>query len=237
MDEFTNEDFIDFINNFNNFYDEITEISKNTRGQSLINNDFKMYSLDDMCWNSKLLENNTPKTTDALFYKVNNNFLSLYLIEFKFHNLDNPNCKDLFDSIVDDVYSNNKYKCLNDKFKYQLNRIKRYYADDVEYTLILKPIESINIVLPALYKEYCRDNDLIQKDIKTFLNNVEKRVFVFVSDYSPKGKSNLQRHRLQSMGNSLNQHYQRLEDGQIIDYYKIYSRDNWDYFLEYEELI
>ena len=238
MKEFTNEDFINFIESYIKFYDEITEISKNTRGHSLINNNFKMYSLDEMCWDCKLLESNLPKTTDALYYKINeDNSLVLYLIEFKFHNLDNPNCKDLFNSIVDELYSNKSYKCLSDKFKGKLNKIKRYYADDVEYALILKPIESINIVIPALYKQYCLDNDIKEKNIKSFLDNVEKMVFVFVSDYSPKGKRNIERHRLQSMGSNLNNHYQRLENGKIIDYHKIYSRDNWDYFLEYEELI
>lgn len=239
MKKFTNDDFIEFITSFHNFHDEISEISKNTRGQPLIDNDFKMYSLDDMCWDCKLLEDNTPKTTDALFYKLNDNKLTLYLVEFKFHNLNNPNCRDLFRAIVDDIYdsSNKKYKCLSDKFKSQLNKIKRYYADDIEYSLILKPIESINIVIPSLYKEYCMENNIEEKDIRSFLNNIEKKVFVFVSDYSPGGKRNIQRHRLEPMASGLNSHFQRLVNGEIIDYHKIYSRDNWEYFLEYEELI
>lgn len=235
---FSNNDFIKFLESFTDFYEDISEISKNIRGESLIKNDFKMYSLDEMCWDCKLLEENIPKTTDALFYKLNDdNSFTLYLIEFKFHNLDNPSHKVLLDAIVEDIYSDKKYKCLNDTFKSQLNKVRRYYADDVEYSLILKPIESINIVIPALYKQYCKENNIEEKDIKTFLNKVEKRIFVFVSDYSPKGKKNINKSRSQSLGSGLNLHYQRLERGNVIDYHKIYPRESWNYFLEYEGLI
>ena len=82
MDDLTNNEFIRFIKSHEQFYKSITEISMNNSDEPLIENDFKMYSLDEMCWECKLLEN-TPKTTDALFYKQHNDGkLSLYLIEF-----------------------------------------------------------------------------------------------------------------------------------------------------------
>ena len=254
MDEFTNEDFIKFIKSFigeiyidkyfrkHKLFDEITEISRKDGGDRtpLIEREFKMFSLDDMCHACELLKGNTPKTTDALFYRQNEDeTLSLYFIEFKYHNLDTPDLKNTFEVIVDDIYPDydKKYKCLSKGYKKQLNKIKKYYGDEVEHKLILKPIESINVVIPALYEEYCQKEDKTPKDIKTYLNNVEKRVFIFVSDYSPGGKENLSRDRGETSGDKINMYYERLKQGNLIDYYKIYHRDKWDYFIKEEQLV
>jgi len=119
MDELTNKEFIKFIESHEKFHKSITEISKNKFGESLIENDFEMYSLDEMCWDCNLLEN-TPKTTDALYYKQHNDGkLSLYLIEFKFHNFNDPNAKEMLKLISNDVNndSENKYKCFPNHYK------------------------------------------------------------------------------------------------------------------------
>lgn len=254
MSKFTADDFIEFLDSFkgkvytddyfrkHNLFDDITEISRKDGGnrEPLIEREFKMFSLDDMCHACRLLKSNTPKTTDALFYRKNDDeSLSLYLIEFKYHNLDNIDLKNAFKIIVDDIYPDydRKYKCLSENYKKQLNKIKQYYGDDVEHSLILKPIESINIVIPALYKEYCQRNDETLKDIKTYLNNVEKRVFVFVSDYSPEGKDNYSKNRGQTSGDNVNMYYERLKQGNLIDYYKIYHRNDWDDFIKEEQLV
>lgn len=255
MDEFTNDDFIKFIKSFigeiyideyfrkHKLFDEITEISRKEGGnrEPLIEKDFKMFSLDDMCHACKLLESNPPKTTDAIFYRKNtDDTLSLYFIEFKFHNLDKPSWKNTLSSIVDEINAStnkNKFKCLSKDYKWQLTKINQYYGDEVEHKFILKPIESIEIVVPQLYEEYCQKNDESQKDIKSYLNNVDKRVFVFVSDYSPEGKENISKDRGQTSGDRINMFYERLKQGNLIDYYKIYHRDDWDNFIKDEQLV
>ena len=252
MAEFTDKDFITFIKSFRDeiytddyfrkhkLFDEITELSRKDGGDRapLIEREFKMFSLDDMCHACKLLKSNTPKTTDALFYRPNNDdSLSLYFIEFKFHNLDNPQLKDTFNEIVYNITNKKKYKCVSKSYKDNLSKINQYYGDEVEHKLILKPIESINVVVPALYEEYCNENDYPKKDIKTYLNNVEKRFFVFVSDYSPEGKGNISKDRGQTSGDKLNMFYERLKQGNLIDYYKIYHRDDWDDFIKEEQLV
>ena len=255
MDEFSDNDFKRFLESFrdeiytddffrkHNLFDEITEISRKDGGkrEPLIEREFKMFSLDDMCHACKLLKGNTPKTTDALFYRQNkDDSLSIYFIEFKYHNLDNPDWKDTLETIVDEINASNnknKFKCLSEEYKYQLTKINQYYGDEVEHKLILKPIESIEVVVPALYEEYCQKKDESQKDIKTYLKNVEKRVFVFVSDYSPSGKRNSSKNRNLTSGDKLNMYYERLKQGNIIDYYKIYNRDDWDDFIKEEQLV
>lgn len=241
MDELNNKEFKNFIKSHEKFYKDITEISTSDFGEPLIQSDFKMYSLDEMCWDCKLLEENTPKTTDALFYKENlEGKLTLYLIEFKFHNFNDPNAKDLLMIMAKDVNDSNlkdKYKCLSPKFKKNLRKINNYYGDEVEFSLILKPIESLTVVIPALYEQYCIDNDLPIKDIKSFLSSVEKKLIVFVSHYDDKRKHNMSKQRVQTMDVGVESNYRRLEKGNIIDYHKIYPSFKFSYFLSYERLI
>ena len=235
MDVLTNKEFINFIKSHEKFYEDITEISKNNSGKPLIENDFKMYSLDEMCWDCELLEEYTPKTTDALFFKesLDGNF-TIYIIEFKFHNFNKPNAKDMLKIMENDV---KKSDCASDKFKNNFRKIKNYYGDEVEFSLILKPIESLSVVIPALYEQYCLDNDMPQKDIRTFLDNVKKKLIVFISHYDDKRKHDKSKQRVQTMGVSVENNYRRLKKGNIIDYYEIYPSFKFSYFLSYERLI
>ena len=235
MESLSNKEFINFIKSHEKFYEDITEISMSDFGKPLIENDFKMYSLDEMCWDCELLEEDTPKTTDALWYKESlDGKLTLYIIEFKFHNFNNPNAKDMLEIMTNDV---NEYDCVSDKFKKNLNKIKNYYGDEVEFSLILKPIESLSIVIPMLYEQYCMDNDLPIKDIRTFLDNIEKKLIVFISHYDEKRNHNKSKQRVQTMDVSVEKNYRRLEMGNIIDYHKIYPSFKFSYFLSYERLI
>lgn len=241
MDPLTNKEFKEFIKSYEKFYKDITEISMSDFGESLIENDFKMYSLDEMCWDCKLLEEDTPKTTDALWFKESlDGKITLYIIEFKFHNFNNPNVKDMLEIMAKDVNDSeleDKYKCLSDKFKNNLRKIKNYYGDEVEFSLILKPIESLSIVIPTLYEQYCIDNGIPQKDIRSFLDNIEKRLIVFVSHYDDNKKHNKSKQRVQTMDVGVENNYRRLEKGNIIDYHMIYPSFKFSYFLSYERLV
>ena len=235
MDVLTNKEFINFIKSHEKFYEDITEISKNNSGKPLIENDFKMYSLDEMCWDCELLEGYTPKTTDALFFKESlDGKFTLYIIEFKFHNFNKPNAKHMLKIMHNNV---KKSDCASDKFKNNFRKIKNYYGDKVEFSLILKPIESLSVVIPALYEQYCIDNDIPQKDIRTFLDNVKKKLIVFISHYDEKRKHNKSKQRVQTMGVGVENNYRRLKKGKIIDYYEIYPSFKFSYFLSYERLI
>ena len=107
----------------------------------------------------------------------------------------------------------------------------------IEFGLILKPIESLSVVLPALYEQYCIDNDIPQKDIRKFLENVKKKLIVFISHYDDKKKHNKSKQRVQTMDVGLENNYARLEMGNIIDYHMIYPSYKFSYFLSYERLI
>ena len=243
MKQLSNEEFIEFLESFKDderYYGSITEISKSKVGKSLIINDFEMYSFDEMCQDCKLLKNNTPKSTDALFYKFNESGnLVLYIIEFKFHDLNKPDNKLKLDALVDHVVfeRNRGSKCFNNDFYKKIISVNKTYGDDVEFSLRLKPVETIMVGLPALYEEYCSKHDLYPKDIRSYLNNIDKELFVFVSYYRQVRVENRSRNHVKSMGSILHQQYERLKFARIIDNFKIKASDQFESFLKEEHLI
>lgn len=219
------------------YLDSIKEISRKHSGkrEPLIEHNFEMYSLDDIAKGSKALKSNLPKTADAIYFKEEDGEKpSLYLIEFKFHNLDDPNAEDLLYNLVDELYADpKKFKCV-EKYKRDLNKIKKYYGDDVQHSLILKPIESVRVVIPKLYKEF--DTNLDDHEIEDYLDNIEKRLVVFVSTYNDTGKTNPEKEKMESMSTGLERHFDRLKIGRIIDDYDIYPSSDFDNFLIQENL-
>lgn len=248
MSKSDNDHFIDFIKSFDKgmhknhkFHDTITEISRRESGdrKPLVENEKKMYSLDDIAKGSKVLKENLPKTTDALCYKKDGEKLSLILIEFKFHNLDDPDAEDLLDALVDNFYAEEKkYKCLTKDDKKDLKKIKSYYGDDVTNALILKPLESLKVVIPKLYGEYCSNNPNVKKiEIEDYLKNIQKRYFIFVSTYTENGKFNRHKEELESQSTGLERYLDRLKFGKIIDHYEIWPSCDFKEFLESELLV
>ena len=197
-------DFNKFLESFNDgqhknnkYHDTIKEISRKHSGKKepLIEHSFKMYSLDDIAKGSKALKYNLPKTADAIYFKDDGENSSLYLIEFKFHNLDDPDAEDLLEMVVDDFYGDSKkFKCVPNEYKKKLKKIRNYYGDDVKHSLILKPIESVRVVIPKLYKEF--DSTLDDEEIEKYLDNINKRLVVFVSTYTDVGKANPEKEKM-----------------------------------------
>lgn len=269
--------FIKFLDEYKsnpNYYSSITEISwpKNKNGEKditkepLIENPFKMFSLDDICKDcSKFDNDNIPTTTDALWYKKEENNLTLYFIEFKWHNLDRKKDPKIMeetfltlerhDAITSDMV---------DKFK----KLYKSYADeDVSFKLRLKPFESIFIVLPSLYEDYCDNNPVDVIDLHNLLKNCEIKVFSFVSTYtkledeknkeinkgmrividqSKKSKRNKSKGRMSynrtigpkgSIGATVRKQYKRLELTSLVDFADIFEKSSFDSFLITEGLI
>ena len=234
------ESFRELTYNDNNCFDTITEISRSESGRRdpLIVCPKKMYSLDDIKDQSDILKDNPPKTADALWYKEEGDELILYLIEFKFHNLDDPDPKHTLETFVENIYEDRKnYRCINENERFKLYKVKQYYGDNVNHGLVLKPIDSITVVIPKLYEEYCNENPDVEKmDIEKYLNAIEKRYFVFVSTYTSGKNVNPEHERAESRSTNLEQFLDRLVDGKIINFYGIMPSCDFKDFLEIEEL-
>ena len=266
-----NQKFINFIKNYSKnkrFYDSVTEISrtKTFPYNPLIINDFPMYSLDDICKESPSFEEfNTPMTTDALCYKEEDGNLTLYIIEFKFFNIetsiDKSRIKKLYEKVenVNDKLisdSNLSYKDrLTEGFMKDFKKLKSHFGDTAEFALKMKPVETLDYVLPELYKEYCNfDDEEDADDFREFLKGITKKYIVFLLKESvydmkehedfinarnqgkPTHRYNRSKMRLYAKSSSLHKQLIRKKKKKIIDDYEIKSRDDFNTFLKEEGL-
>ena len=239
--------FTDFLKAFTKsnspYYDTITELSwpKDENGETDRERNplipdcwFKMLSLDDICKDCTKFDNyNLPSTTDALWYNIKDDgSLVIYFIEFKWHNL------------------NRKKEDSNS-----------CHDGNVEFKLRLKPFESLFIVLPRLFEDYCEKDNKKEfiDDLYDFLETCEIKVYSFVGNFyrkdggikaeedmseklrSSKTKSHLKRSRTigphGSIGNTIHKQYKRLELSQLIDFADVFPRSCFDAFLKTEGLI
>ena len=261
MGKLTNKDFIDFIESYKDnklFYDSVYEISKSNSNYSLIENSFKMYSLDEIVQKSGIFGENIPKTTDALWYKEDKDTgdFTLYIIEFKFYNIGvsyKTKLKTILNKFkeIDKAYKdyNMKNDFFNDNFLNFVDSVESGLSDNVHCSLKLKPIETLNHALPELYKNYCGLNDNRDADdCRDFLNNITKKFYVFLIEGSEitsnqesqiysKGKHNKSRNRAHIKGFSLHKQFIRYKRSNIIDDYKIKGRYDFSNFLKTEKLI
>lgn len=251
MDQLTNEDFVDFLDMFkDDYYCSITEISKpQDSNVSLVYNNFRMFSFDEMCKEYSIMEKNLPKTMDALHYEIDDDGnLTLYIIEFKTFNIeDTKSTYTLLEAL------HRKFKKLNNttcryeddkkfvpdaalrKFEY----IKEYFVDSIEFDLILKPIETLFVALPWLYDEYCRDNeDVVKKDFRGFLNEVNIKLVVFVNRYAPNINPDAEMWSSHYIDNKLKSVYHRLYLSNVIveDEERIFPGRRFPYFIDREHL-
>lgn len=223
------------------YYDTVSEISwpRDEYGEKIEDRDpliedcqFQMLSLDDIVKGcSKFNENNLPSTTDALWYNLKDDgTLVLYFIEFKWHDLNKTYVE------------------------------KTATDDDVLFKLRLKPFESLFLVLPTLFEEYCEKNDSDEfVYLHDFLKTCEIKVYTFVSRFyrsdggiqgeldrregprRSRTRNHLKRSRTigirSAIGNTIHKQYKRLEFSPLIDFADVYSRTCFDAFLEKEGLL
>lgn len=263
----SNEKFIEFIKSYSKnqkYYEVVAEISRSKTFpyDSLVESYFKMYSLDDICKDSKSFgKYNTPKTTDALWYKEENGKLTLYIIEFKFYNLQYSMTKKRIQTLYDQVEEiNEMFKIPKDEgeTKYLFNeyffkdfrKLKSSFGDNIEFSLKMKPIETLIYVLPELYKEYCGHDDEYDADeCREFLKKIYKKLVVFLMQgsvykdqdknkkyYNRQGKYDKSKAHATIKGTSLHKQFIRFKHAKIIDDYEIKSRFDFDKFLNQEHL-
>ena len=239
-----NDDFIKFLKNFDDsFLMPVSEISRSHSGNRdiLIHNSIEMYSLDDICKESRMLKSNLPKTTDALWYKVEDGKLTLYIIEFKFFNIDSDDSSYRYLNVIYeklkslnrpiDHYSDEKI--ISDSFLEHFVKIKDNFVDSVEVSLRLKPYETLMIALPLLFKEY--NGDI--KEFKHYLEDIDVKLYVFVNRVASNRNISAERSYIHSINNALNSQYFRLKQADLITYFSIRAAHQFSEFLRRENLI
>lgn len=251
MQNLTADEFIKFLNSFKDeYFFSITEISRAKTGneRSLITNDFKMYSLDDMCKKYEIIKNNLPKTMDAIHFQINDDKASLYLIEFKNFNMKGSySTYSQFEALYSKLLEKNEKtidedsdeKIVSDDFLKRFEYVKNHFIDSIEFDLRMKPLETILVSLPWLYDEYCKNNpEIIKKDFDKFLRSIDIHLIVFIHRYAPYINVSANRLSAHKIDNALKNQYNRLCLAGVIadDNVRILSSDMFDYFIKKEKL-
>ncbi len=242
MDKFTNKDFSDFMMSFKNkqviekdvvhkCYDTLTELSRSETDAAdpLITHSQKMYGLDWIVKASNELHNKPTKTTDALYYRVDENGnLKLHIIEFKFIGKKSQKTKlnILWGDICRKVScgkqeSFNENECFNKCFFNDFKLIRKNFKDPIDVSLQLKPFEAIFVTLPKLYKEYCQENDITEKDFKSYLSQIKKYYWIVIRNDSQSENN------LKSVTKHFNKYNKRLE-GSIFN--KARAKTNKEFY-------
>ena len=210
MSALTDREFLDFLESYKfldndtenpRYYNVITELSRSNptsgNGRPLIeNDDIKMYNLDNMKHDSKFFKGSFPKSTDAIYCKTDGegNIQTIYFIEFKGHDFTEPNAKNKVAGLRKEmdnrrnelVKGTDNKKCFKSCMFNILDDVIDEYADTLEFSLQLKPMETITMTLPILYQEYCYNNPNVEfKNIYEFLSTHDKKFYVFVRKFCP----------------------------------------------------
>lgn len=186
----------------------------------LVTSNFIMLDFDSMCKDADFypkknkIECNRPSTVDALYYRfLNVNKLELFLVEFKSFDFNWDKDRDYNASLNKVLRKLNEIE-LDDytqKGIDRLNSIRDSYGNTIEFSLRLKPYESLFVVLPKLYDEYCKKNN-ISLDEKLDLYNLFKGDSCIIKLFIL-GKTNkdLNKAYLGKLGGLLEKQYRRLD--------------------------
>lgn len=183
-----------FPDNAKKCFEKISEVSKSNKGRSLINDDKYVFNLDNMCYNSYLKDNCSPKDNpscvDALYFKKN----KLYLIEFKGTSMFTLDLKVIIDECIKKIKN-------DDELVSNLEFIKKRYDDEIICKLKIKPSDALFLALPQIYKYYCEKENIKYDNSEFFswLLDVPKKLYFVFSDNtfnSEKNKSKGYKHNM-----------------------------------------
>lgn len=224
--------FIKFLESYPQFYKKVHVIAENKTGKTILptgrgRNEFEMYDLDGICKSCNSFYENgigfTPKTTDAIWYKKINEIFFIFLIEFKgdclFSNSKKCNLYDIYETIKQ---KSNTYPNEFDELLDDLKQVMCKFTDKLLNSLVSKPLETVTISLPLIYKEYYeknKDNDGVSYiDVKKFLANtrIVYRVVSYAEENSNQWRSRANAQRCSNESPATCEMYARKFDDKSI---------------------
>ena len=239
------EKFDEFLSFYSKYYQTVSEISMpcpihdrncpsikqkecvSKSKEPLVSSDFMMYSFDDICRATSVIDVcNLPSTCDGLYLDKKRKVL--YFIEFKGVKIDRNNNRSELQSIL--YHMNKDFKC-SEKYYERLKRVYNSYGDELAFKLRLKPFETLDLALPNVYKDYCIKNNVVGEDkldIDLFLRNIKKvYIVVAISD-----KRNPAADRAGTYRFILRKPFERLRDLGLFDMVEIMDHNEFKFFLE-----
>lgn len=249
----------DLINKFTQFLDyyrnqygkPASEISKpkpnDETGQSidlspLVSSDYIMLDFDSMCADANFYpkrnkdECNRPSTVDALYYRlIEEDKIEFYLVEFKSFDFDWRSNSD-FNSSLNKVLK--KIQDSNDKIDNRtqiginrLNNIRETYGNTIEFSLRIKPYESLFVVLPKIYDEYCQKKGIKEEakiDLYEFYKSDSCIIKLIIVG---KKNENINKAYLGKLGGLLEKQYMRLDYVNVLTPHDHRECFEWEFEL------
>ena len=139
----------------------------------LVTSDYIMLDFDKMCKDADFYpkrtkdECNRPATVDGLYYRIlEENKIELLLVEFKsfYFNWDKDIDYDASLRKVKQRLESCGFDHRSSQGFHRLESIKKTFGNTIEFSLKLKPYESLFVVLPKLYDEYCDEKNISECD-------------------------------------------------------------------------
>ncbi|MCQ2963948.1 MAG: hypothetical protein MJ203_00035 [archaeon] len=206
-------------------YDSITNISKNDNQESLVKSDYHMISLDTLC--RIIYHKNRPSSVDGLYLINKKGNFKLYFIEFKGMKRRYPEKIELLKLLEEKCFHKKDSDCcyIAENISDLLYKIRE---DKIFSQLKKKPIESLFLLLPEAYEEYClkkniKEEDQI-KDLVSLLSKMYTKIIIVIDD-----SHNLSNSQVLSRGRKVKEKlgkYQHYVDRWFNDY-KIYSSNEF----------
>ena len=239
------EKFDEFLSSYTKYYQTVSEISmpcpihdkdcpsikhKECVSKSkdpLVSSDFMMYSFDDICRDTEIIDIcNLPSTVDGLYLDKKRKVL--YFIEFKGVRVDRNNQRSQLQEVL---YNMDKDQKCYEKYYDRLKRVYNSYGDELAFKLRLKPFETLDLAIPNVYKDYCNKNSISEEDrldIHEFLLNIKKvYIVVAISD-----RHNPAADRAGSYRFILRKPFNRLKELGLFDMVEIMDHNEFKFFLE-----
>lgn len=175
-------EFLEFLNwlvNLNNekYYEDITSVSssKGENPKSLVESDVQILNIEQIML-EKYGENNTPAIVDGIYFNFNKkNKLCLFFIEFKGDKLDKKPLKEYYKNnictIKESTCGIQILDCPNKHLNQsKIRKIYEHYEDEMTVQLKLKPLETILIAIPTLFREYKKISDTSNALLRDYFN-------------------------------------------------------------------
>lgn len=233
--------FIKFLESFNDYCQPAHVIAQNNNYESILpnkkgKNQFKLFNLDRICHSSLIFcEDNLeffPKTTDAIWFKKDDDGFNIYLIEFKGEYLFKKSTKCmLFDYIkklqqkMDSTYVGFEKSNLEKDIE-NLKIICSKHSDKLLNGLSLKPLETVVTALPLIYEDYyithMNQKDVKHIDIEQFLkkSKIIYRVVALIDTDNPSKSRSMAFRLSRFMPESCNEIFLKEKEDEISKSYK-----------------
>ena len=187
----------------------------------LVNSNYILLDFDEMCSDADFYPKKTkkdcnrPVSVDGVYYRIlSENKIELSLFEFKSFNF-KWNSEGDYEASLKKVQDKLKKCGLDNKTRQGLQRlekIKKTLGSTIEFSLRLKPYESLFVVLPKLYDEYCDEKNIPENDRIDLYNLFKSDMFIiklFVIGKS--NKKNKSSAYVGKLANTLNKQFKRLD--------------------------